>query len=99
MTHKDPEQEQFNRFMDRKRQTENELVQKFGLTKSGYYWVRFKGDESEGEPDDEDFSLCYFDLEGSMTQTARTFHHCGRDLNLEHVKEIGGFVEKPKRRA
>ena len=81
------EQREFNKSVEKSFQKDRKLLKKFNLCRSGYYWVRFKGDLV--------YYLSYFDLNGSMEQTERTFNHCGRDVHLDQVSKIHSRVIDP----
>ena len=49
------EQREFNKSVEKSFQKDRKLLKKFNLCRSGYYWVRFKGDLV--------YYLSYFDLQ------------------------------------
>lgn len=81
------EQKEFDELIRQGKRNDFDLIKSFRLYESGYYWVMFKGDVI--------YSLSHFDLKGSMTQTARTFHSFGRDIHLKDVLKVHSFVPRP----
>ena len=85
------EQQEFERSESKEEKKDLKLIKKFNLQQSGYYWIKFKDDNFYGD----DYMICHFDLEGSMSQTARTFHFGGCDVHLSEVKKVHSYIPRP----